>query len=574
MKSLGLLTLCTFLLLAEGKQYHPIPTFFHQRDSHGKPLDANRTDFHLKGPFVNQIDIKNNLEASLKVWPEEVENAGQVTILWEGIPNPTSGDRIGYYCPYYDNPAHGLDYIDVTKSPTWQEGYGYYTVKLYNMRSPCAFRYYSGGKTLVAISNKVRFTNGDAFAPLQVHLAMTIKPTEMRVMWVAAKVDSGIKVSYGKTKALGTTQTKFTANTYKASDMCEANANTTGFWDPGYIYDVLLTDLEPNTRYYYSCGTEEFMSPVANFTTPMAAGDKTPFNYIVYGDMGLEPFPEGIETAKLVRQEIDDNDVRFVYHHGDISYARGYAYIWDQWFDLIQPYASLIPYMVGVGNHEQDHMNGHEHDPSNQPNFHPTWFNGYTDSGGECGVPTVHRFHMPDNGLKLYWYSYDYGMVHMVMLSTEHDYRPGSPQYVWLENDLKSVDRTKTPFVLVGGHRPMYCSESVYPDYVVALRMQQYFEDLLYKYKVDVGLWAHYHSYERTCKVYRNECRDDGILHLVIGSGGQTLDVDKWYPKEWSVFHKDDYGYGRFSVKNSTHIFFEFVQNRSQKVIDSVWISK
>ena len=56
-------------------------------------------------------------------------------------------------------------------------------------------------------------------------------------------------------------------------------------------------------------------------------------------------------------------------------------------------------------------------------------------------------------------YSYDYGMVHMVMLSTEHDYRPGSPQYQWLENDLKSVDRSKTPFVMVGGHRPMYCSE-------------------------------------------------------------------------------------------------------------------
>ena len=69
------------------------------------------------------------------------------------------------------------------------------------------------------------------------------------------------------------------------------------------------------------------MSQVANFTTPMVAGDKTPFNFIVYGDMGLEPFPEGIETAKLVRQEIDDHDVRFVYHHGDISYARGYVRI-------------------------------------------------------------------------------------------------------------------------------------------------------------------------------------------------------------------------------------------------------
>ena len=70
-------------------------------------------------------------------------------------------------------------------------------------------------------------------------------------------VSEGIQVRYGKTKEMDKTQTKYTVKTYKASDMCEAPANTTGFWDPGYIYDVLLTDLEPNTRYYYSCGTEE-----------------------------------------------------------------------------------------------------------------------------------------------------------------------------------------------------------------------------------------------------------------------------------------------------------------------------
>ena len=70
-------------------------------------------------------------------------------------------------------------------------------------------------------------------------------------------MSEGIQVRYGKTKEMDKTQTKYTVKTYKASDMCEAPANTTGFWDPGYIYDVLLTDLEPNTRYYYSCGTEE-----------------------------------------------------------------------------------------------------------------------------------------------------------------------------------------------------------------------------------------------------------------------------------------------------------------------------
>ena len=29
--------------------------------------------------------------------------------------------------------------------------------------------------------------------------------------------------------------------------------------------------------------------------------------------------------------------------------------------------------------------------------------------------------------------------------------------YAWLERDLSSVDRNKTPWVIVHGHRPMYC---------------------------------------------------------------------------------------------------------------------
>lgn len=44
------------------------------------------------------------------------------------------------------------------------------------------------------------------------------------------------------------------------------------------------------------------------------------------------------------------------------------------------------------------------------------------------------------------------------MMSTEHDFTPGSRQYTWLENDLKSVDREKTPWLIFSGHRAMYCS--------------------------------------------------------------------------------------------------------------------
>ena len=51
-------------------------------------------------------------------------------------------------------------------------------------------------------------------------------------------------------------------------------------------------------------------------------------------------------------------------------------------------------------------------------------------------------------------------MVHYVMMSTEHDYSPGSRQYKWLDNDLSSVNRKITPWVIIAGHRAMYCSES------------------------------------------------------------------------------------------------------------------
>ena len=43
--------------------------------------------------------------------------------------------------------------------------------------------------------------------------------------------------------------------TYTASDLCWGPANGARFIDPGYIHDVLLTDLKPSTTYYYSCGS-------------------------------------------------------------------------------------------------------------------------------------------------------------------------------------------------------------------------------------------------------------------------------------------------------------------------------
>jgi hypothetical protein len=46
--------------------------------------------------------------------------------------------------------------------------------------------------------------------------------------------------------------------------------------------------------------------------------------------------------------------------------------------------------------------------------------------------------------------------VHFTAVSTEHDLEPGSPQRAWLERELASVDRCRTPWLVLLLHRPMY----------------------------------------------------------------------------------------------------------------------
>ena len=231
------------------------------------------------------------------------------------------------------------------------------------------------------------------------------------------------------------------------------------------------------------------------------------------------------------------------------------------------------------GNHEYDHTaGGLGRDPSGistDGGWKPNWFIGGQDSGGECSVPLFKRYHMPENGNALYWFSFDYGMIHMIHISTEHDFTKGSAQIKWLENDLKNIDRKKTPWVFIGGHRPMYNSEIYDGDIRVSHYMRAGFEDLMIKYKVDLALWAHMHAYERTCKVNNGKCvtgDEYGITHLTIGNAGASLDGAKYYKREWSLIRYQEYGYGRITIANSSAMLFESFVNKHAKVQDSFWL--
>jgi hypothetical protein len=52
------------------------------------------------------------------------------------------------------------------------------------------------------------------------------------------------------------------------------------------------------------------------------------------------------------------------------------------------------------------------------------------------------------------------GPVHILSLNSEIDMAPGSAQYAFAQADLAAVNRTRTPFVVMQWHRPMYSAAS------------------------------------------------------------------------------------------------------------------
>ena len=62
------------------------------------------------------------------------------------------------------------------------------------------------------------------------------------------------------------------------------------------------------------------------------------------------------------------------------------------------------------------------------------------------------------------WYSFEQGSAHFIMLNTEMSSKVNSSQYDFVQNDLKAIDRSKTPWVFVFGHRQMYFGRAELPN--------------------------------------------------------------------------------------------------------------
>ncbi|KAF1790933.1 Nucleophile aminohydrolase [Phytophthora cactorum] len=202
---------------------------------------------------------------------------------------------------------------------------------------------------------------------------------------------------------------------------------------------------------------------------------------------------------------------------------------------------------------------------------------------------------------KNWFYSFDVGLVHFTVISTEIYFKKTfdvdgdviARQEAWLEQDLAkaNANREQTPWLVVIGHRPMYCTSDNTNCGDKAAMLRDRLEDKLFKHGVDVYLCGHQHNYERAFDVYKSQTwkrthNMRATTHILTGASGQYLTtiMRKAFerPAEtWDAFRNNIFGYSRMEVVNATHLHWQQVEADPEnpaarghygEIIDDVWL--
>lgn len=396
-----------------------------------------------------------------------------------------------------------------------------------------------------------------AAGPEQVHLSLTHDVSAAVVTWATmdssdAEAASGY-VQYGTTSGSPSGKAQATTKTY----------STGGTQWPGVLYNARMTGLSASTTYFYTVTAAGQTSQEFNFTT--APGSVVyPTKIAMFGDLGEKCNTPGCgdPTIAALINGVAKKEFDLMVHVGDIAYTSGTQSVWDTYFNEMQAAAANMFYMTIPGNHE-----------------HYFNFTGYKMRFANPGVEPNSIFNL--------WSSFDYAGVHFIGFSTEHDFEPGSMQYRWVEADLKkaAANRANVPWIIMYGHRPVYCSTDDYYDCVIFAnyKMKPYMEPLMKKYGVDLYVAGHLHNYERSYQVFngtfvsKSYTNPTTTIHCVAGMAGDNEGLtNKWFnpQPQWSAIRDAQLGYGRVTVTDAKTLTWDFVLSQTGEVHDTFTIKK
>lgn len=457
------------------------------------------------------------------------------------------------------------------------------------------------------------------FQPEQISVSLSSTHDSVWISWVTGEYQIGnnIKpynpemiqsvVNYGRFKFALNRKATGRSLIYSQLYPFEGLQNYTS----GIIHHVRLKGLKAETLYYYQCGDPSIpaMSEIFYFKTmPVSSPKSYPNRIAIVGDLGLT-----YNTTSTI-DHLKKNNPDLVLLVGDVCYANlyltngtgsdcyscsfpqtpiheTYQPRWDYWGRYMQPLVSKVPIMVVEGNHEIEQQSENR------------TFAAYSS-----------RFAFPSEesqSLSTFYYSFNVGGVHFVMLGGYIAYDKSGDQYKWLERDLAKVDRKVTPWLVATWHPPWYTSYKAH--YREAECMRVAMEELLYKYSVDLVFNGHVHAYERSNRVYNYTLDTCGPVYITVGDGGNREKMaiphadepgncpdpattpDEYMggfcafnftsgpakgkfcwdrQPDYSAYRETSFGHGILEVKNETHALWSWHRNRDMynTVGDQIYI--
>ncbi|XP_028778246.1 bifunctional purple acid phosphatase 26-like [Neltuma alba] len=387
-------------------------------------------------------------------------------------------------------------------------------------------------------------------APQQVHITQgDYDGKAVIISWVTPDEPGPSKVQYGKSD-----------NKYQFSAEGTVTNYTFYQYKSGYIHHCLIEGLEYNTEYYYRIGSGD-SSREFWFETPPKVDRDAPYKFGIIGDLGQT------YNSFSTLDHYMKSGAKTVLFVGDLSYADRYKYNdvgtrWDTWGRFVERSAAYQPWIWSAGNHEIEYM---------------------PDMGEVVPFKSyLHRYTTPYLASKSsspLWYSIRRASAHIIVLSSYSPFVKYTPQYMWLNEELKRVDRDKTPWLIVLMHVPLYNSNEAH--YMEGDSMRAVFESWFIHYKVDVVFAGHVHAYERSYRFSninynitsgnRYPIPDKAApVYITVGDGGNQEGLAARFLEpqpEYSAFREASFGHSTLEIMNRTHAMYHWNRNDDGKKV-------
>jgi hypothetical protein len=257
--------------------------------------------------------------------------------------------------------------------------------------------------------------------------------------------------------------------------------NTTEYGND-HQHKVTLSSLQPATKYYYRVSYNGSVKE-GDFYTGVDNSQIT-FSFYAYGDTRSYPAQHNLVAAQIMNSiNNDPASQTFIVNSGDLVSNGDSETDWDNQFfsssySDIQEMLSKLPYIATVGNHE----------------------------GSGVLFEKYFPYSLYQNNR--YYFSFDYGNAHIVVIDQFTNYTSGSTQYTWLENDLAASNK---PWKFIFLHKPGWSAGGHSNESDV----QNYIQPLCETYGVQFVINGHNHYYSRA--VVNN------VQHVTTGGGGAPL---------------------------------------------------